>query len=146
MLALPHSVRRSLDWSFKKYAKTRRSQGPDIPGLEMFSELVDIVVSFAPNCLPQYASLHAGFELLADDLCPKDMVTELWVIKATDFCRLAAHHMFSLKGNKNPPASARLQSILHKIDSRDAAAPQTKESVEPTPSGTAPAHTTSAAT
>ncbi len=41
------------NWDFAKYTKTRRSQGPDVMGLNLFAEILDVILETCPKGLPR---------------------------------------------------------------------------------------------
>jgi hypothetical protein len=65
LLPLANRVIDKFDWTFKAYIKGKQSQGPDINGLDMFFQILEVVLRHAEQGLPLHQQLVSVLEQLA---------------------------------------------------------------------------------
>ena len=88
---------KGLGWSFKTYTKERRSQGPDVEGLSVYSRLLQGVVKHAKNDVPSFSALRAALLALAPRLDCSPANRPDFATEATDKIKLMMQRLLDMK-------------------------------------------------
>ena len=121
-----------LDWNISRYAKQRRSQGPDRAGLVVYKELLGVLVTFAPACQPGIAQMRdcwlellKKYQIMDMDLVKahKDIVT--WADECAGKARLMLKHLMALKVSGSKYIPMELQPLLQQVHIPDGVAAST---------------------
>ena len=110
----------SIDWSFAGYSKDRKSQGPDLEGLEAFALILGIFLQLAPNAVANFKSIERGLLALmlqVPQIVPPGANADDHAIEAASKIQLMLQHLRQMRDNrKTPLASAAVNQMLDQID------------------------------
>ena len=105
----------SFDWGIQRYAKSRRSQGPDREGLILYEEVLDIIIRHAPACLPGHVPLRDCWKKLHREHDIKDAPDKSvmqWANDAAETLRLQLKHIRSIKESGSGSLAFGLEAVL----------------------------------
>ena len=106
------------DWGIAHYAKLRRSQGPDHAGLLRYSELLAVLVPWAPSCLPSQVVLRGIWLALQTESQIQDdqsLCCEDWADRSASRLKLMMKHLKDISTSGSKHLCVGLEEILSKV-------------------------------
>ena len=113
------------DWEIRRYSKTRRSQAPDRRGLEVYSPLLQVILSFSPSGFPNHTILRDVWLELEDQYGVRDKSCTLrladWANLSADAVRRATKHVVDLRRSGTQFLTPSVQALVDLIQDQESA-------------------------
>jgi len=119
-----------IDWELVHYPKSRRSQAPDMQGLEKYAALLLIILQYAPRCFPNhnllkmvYLDLHRKFGIMSAQSMETTSPVD-WAETCADHLKLLCYHVLLLHRSRTTFVSAQLKEVLPMVRDEEQTEPE----------------------
>ena len=138
------------DWELQRYAKSRKSQGPDRAGLHFYAPLLSVVLKHAPHGYPSvvllkmvWKELEAQHKIMHPELRKnKADRIDVWTSDCVDKICIALKHVVDLKKTNTIYVTKEVQQLMDLVSLRSSGS---SASLIPEPQAAAGAATTAPA-